>query len=235
MTLRLCSICARGGSKGVKNKNLRTINNLPLIAHSINQARNTGLFQHIAVSSDSKDILSVAKQYGADILIERPAEMALDTSPKLPVIQHCAREAEKLTGKSFQTFVDLDATSPLRTPGDIAACIQIFERGDFTNLITGAKARRSPYFNLVEMNKNGYVELSKKANPPIIRRQDAPICFDLNASIYVWSRESLLKSISVLSEKTGIYEMPEERSLDIDSELDFQFVEFLMRASAKAQ
>jgi len=224
---RICTICARGGSKGVKNKNTKLLAGKPLIAHSIQQAKQSGLFDVIAVSSDSEEILAVAKQYGADILIERPSELATDKAAKLPVIQHCVTRAEEKSGKQFEVIVDMDATSPLRLVEDIVQSVQLFEENlDADNLITGAPSRRNPYFNLVEVNQ-GYASLSKKLEKAIVRRQDAPKCYDMNASIYIWRRETLLNSTSVFLAKTLLYEMPEERSIDIDSELDFEFVSFL--------
>lgn len=225
---RICTICARGGSKGVKNKNTKLLVGKPLIAHSIEQAKQSGLFDTIAVSSDSKEILAVAKQYGADVLVERPFELATDQAAKLPVIQHCLTVAEEKLGKQFNLIVDMDATSPLRLVEDIIQSVQLFENNlDVDNLITGAPSRRSPYFNLVEVNDEGYAGLSKKLDKVIVRRQDAPKCYDMNASIYIWKREILLNSTSVFQPKTLLYEMPEERSIDIDSELDFEFVSFL--------
>src|SRR5690554_2382319 len=100
----ICSICARGGSKGVENKNIRSMLGKPLIAYSIMQARVAGCFEYIAVSSDSAEILAVAKEYGADFCISRPAELASDQAAKLPVIQHCLVEAERLAGKTFDVI-----------------------------------------------------------------------------------------------------------------------------------
>lgn len=230
---RICTICARGGSKGVKNKNIRLLSGKPLIAHTILQARESGLFEAIAVSSDSVEILGAAKEYGADYLVERPAELATDTAPKIPVIQHCALEAEKLHGSKFDIMVDLDATSPLRLPSDIQGAVKLLEERGAPNVITGAPARRSPYFNLVEADDTGRVRLSKKTETPIVRRQDAPKCYDMNASIYVWKRDSLFEDNILFKPDTLIYVMPEERSLDIDSELDFELVELLMRRSGR--
>ncbi|EIJ80535.1 posttranslational modification protein [Bacillus methanolicus PB1] len=228
MPNRICTICARGGSKGVKNKNIRPLLGIPLIAHTIMQAQKSKMFDFIAVSSDDDEILRISKQYGVKILINRPSELATDSAAKLPAIVHCVQECEKVTEKNFQTIVDLDATSPLRSVQDIVNAIQLFESTrDATNLITASPARRSPYFNLVELNENGYIELSKRLDKPIVRRQDAPKCFDMNASIYVWNRESLFKAKSAIDEKTILYEMPEERSIDIDSELDYEIVQFL--------
>ena len=100
-----------------------------------------------------------------------------------------------------------------------------------TNVITGAPAHRSPYFNLVERAADGSVHPSKPLDRPIERRQDAPACFDMNASIYVWRRDPLVESAAVFYPDTLLYEMPVERSFDIDSELDFELVEFLMKRS----
>ena len=125
-------------------------------------------------------------------------------------------------------MVDLDATSPLRSVEDIRQSVRLFEENkEGDNLISGTPSRRSPYFNLVEVNNAGYAELSKKVDSVIVRRQDSPKCYDMNASIYIWKREILLNSTSVFHSKTLLYEMPEERSVDIDSELDFEFVSFL--------
>lgn len=225
---RICTICARGGSKGVKNKNIRELNGKPLIAYSILQAKESGLFDCIAVSSDSEDILAAAVKWGADHLIKRPAELATDQSAKLPAIRHCVSEMEKLTGKHFDIVVDLDATSPLRNSADILDCVHLLEERGVGNVITGAHARRSPYFNLVEIGESGVVRLSKKLDIPVVRRQDAPKCFDMNASIYVWRREVLYAAPTLFNGDTLLHEMPEERSIDIDSELDFAIVNILM-------
>ena len=230
---RLCTLCARGGSKGVPNKNLRPLLGRPLLAHSLEQARASGLFDAIAVSSDSSEILAAARNYGADHLIERPAELASDTAPKLPAIRHCVTETERLTGHNFDTVVDLDATSPLREPQDIVNATAMLEDRRVSNVITGAPARRSPYFNLVEVGQDGIARLSKPSPRPIARRQDAPACYDMNASIYVWHRQSLFGSDTLFNPNTLLYVMPEERSVDIDSELDFMIVEHLMKARAK--
>ncbi len=224
---RLCTICARGGSKGVKGKNLKMLLGKPLISHSIEQARNANMFDVIAVSSDSTEILNIAKEWAVDYLIQRPPEMATDQAGKLPAIQHCASEVERISGLHFNTFVDLDATSPLRISQDIIGAVELLETSGAENVITAAPARRSPYFNLVEEDSNGIVHLSKKLLQPVIRRQDGPKCFDMNASIYAWNRYGMFEKNTIFNPTTRLYVMPEERSIDIDSELDFEFVEFL--------
>lgn len=230
---RLCTICARGGSKGVKGKNVRLLLGKPLIAHSIQQAKDSGLFQAVAIDSDSEQILDIAREWGADYLIKRPDELATDQAAKLPAIRHCVSEVERLIGRNFDVIVDLDATSPLRTPNDIVQCVRLLEEIGVSNVITGAPARRSPYFNLIEVDKQGVARLSKSLETPVVRRQDAPKCYDMNASIYVWRRESLYTNPTIFNADTSLYVMPEERSIDIDSELDFRFVEFIMNDLGK--
>lgn len=226
---RLCTICARGGSKGVKDKNIRDLLGKPLIAHTILQAKATGLFDVIVVSSDSEAILSVADKWGVDYIVKRPDELASDQAAKVPAIQHCVKEVERERAIKYDVVVDLDVTSPLRSPGDIVEAVKMLEERDASNLITAAPARRSPYFNLVELDDQGFVRLSKSLAIPVNRRQDAPKCYDMNASIYVWKRDALMNKATIFNEDTLLYVMPEERSIDIDSELDFAFVEFLAK------
>lgn len=228
MTL-LCTICARGGSKGVAGKNSREFLGKPLLAWTIEQARQTGLFEAIAFSSDSDLLLETALKSGADIAVKRPDVMATDTAPKIPAIRHCLEQAIAHTGNLPDIFVDLDVTSPLRLPSDIVGAVELLQQTNARNVITGAPARRSPYFNLVEARKDGSVGLAKTVDPPVARRQDAPRCFDMNASIYVWRVAAFLEYPAVFYPDTQLFEMPEERSVDIDSDLDFTLVELLFR------
>ena len=225
----LCTICARGGSKGVKNKNIKELHGKPLIAYTIEQAKYSGLFDHIVISTDSDVIASIAKEYGAEVFFKRSAEMASDIAGKLDVIRDAFVRSEEHYHRNFDYLVDLDATAPLRNVEDIINSFKQFQDNDNDNLITAMPARRSPYFNLVEQDKEGKVYLSKTLDSTVVRRQDAPKSYDMNASIYIWKRDVILNEKSLFLEKTGLYVMPEERSIDIDSELDYKFVEFLMK------
>lgn len=228
----LCTICARAGSKGVANKNLRLINGKPLIVYSIEQARATKLFSQIVVSSDSAEIREVALANGATFCVERPAEMATDTAPKLPAIKHCVESAEAKFGR-FEIIIDLDATAPLRNQSDITGALDLLTSTQASNVITGTTAHRSPYFNLVETDSNGIVHLSKPPTTLVARRQDSPKCFDMNASIYVWQRSALLENESLFTSTTRLFVMPRNRSLDIDSQEDFEMVEWMMTKGKK--
>ena len=225
---RICTVCARAGSKGAKNKNLRFLHGKPLVAHTVEQAKACGLADVVVLASDSDQILEVGRKHGADFVVKRPPEMATDEASKLPAMRHAVLEAEKLTGRFYRTVLDLDPTSPLRDIQDIAGAVALFEGKNVSNLITGSLSRRSPYFNLVEVDKEGIARLSKPLSKPVIRRQESPLCYDMNASIYIWNREVLFKDPRVFYEDTAFYAMPVERSMDIDYELDFEIVEFLM-------
>lgn len=226
---RICTICAWWESSGVKNKNLRRLRGLPLIAHTVGQAQRSGLFTAIAVSSDSPAILRTAAEYGVGLLIRRPRLLAKDTLPKVPAIRHCVYEAEALTGVSFDTVVDLDAASPLRSIEDITGAVALLEKSGAPNVISGTPSRRSPYLNMVELNEQGVPSLVKRSESQIARRRNAPATFDLNASIYVWNRRTLADSDELFHERTLFYSMPQERSVGIDTEQDLAYVRFLMR------
>ena len=226
MIKNLCTICMRGGSKGVSGKNLRNLHGKPLMAYTIEQALLGALFEHVVVSTDSSAIAEMAKTYGAEAWFLRPAEVATDEAPKLPVIRHTFLEAEKHYGHDFEILVDLDATSPLRSVADINGAYDQLIAEDADMLITASPCRKNPYFNMVE-KVNGRVRKVKELKPPPTRRQDAPAVYDMNASIYIWKRRALLEYDTLFTEKTSLYVMPEERSVDIDTELDWEFVEFI--------
>ncbi len=231
----LCTICARGGSKGVKNKNIKELNGKPLISYTIEQANVSELFDHVVISTDSDNIASIAREYGAEVFFKRSAVMASDTAGKLDVIRDAFVRSEEHYNTSFDYLIDLDATAPLRNVEDIINSFKQFLDNDNDNLITAMPGRRSPYFNLVERDKNGKVYLSKTLDNSIVRRQDAPKSYDMNASIYIWKRDTILNRNKLFLEKTGLYVMPEERSIDIDTELDYKFVEFLMKENNNAK
>jgi len=223
----ICTIGMRGGSKGVPNKNLRHLYGKPLMAYTIEQALESQLFQHVVVSTDSDEIAEAARTYGAEAWFLRPQEMATDEAAKLPVIRHALLESEKHYGHSFDVLVDLDATSPLRLTRDITEAYDQFMRENADILITACPSRKNPYFNMVE-KVNGCIRKVKTLDKPVVRRQDAPQVYDMNASIYIWKRDALLNRDTLFTEKTSLYVMPEERSVDIDTELDWEFVEFAM-------
>lgn len=234
MGTTVCVICARSGSKGVPDKNVRPVLGKPLIAHSVEVAVSSNLFDHIVVTSDSQDYLYIAQSYGADMLVLRPSTLAGDGVTKLGAIEHAVSEVETRTGLKVTTIVDLDVTSPLRTASDIQGALELYHAENVTSVITGCASHRSPYTNLVERDSTGVVSVSKSSGKTLSRRQESPECFDMNASIYVWNRDSFYKDPKVFYEDTLLYEMPFERSWDVDNEIDIEIVEFLMSRDKKS-
>lgn len=229
----IVTVCARGGSKGVPHKNVREIAGLPLIVHTLRQIKAAGPFGAMAVSSDSEEILNFARQEGF-IAIRRPIEMAGDTAAKIPVIRHCVQAVEEKLGRQFELCLDLDCTSPLRSVDDIRVVLKLLRQPGTPNVITAMPSRRSPYFNMVEVDAAGNVGLAKKRADNIVRRQDAPKCYDMNASIYGWKREVLESQDNLFLEGTRLHVMPEERSIDIDSPIDFELVQLLLEKRKEA-
>ena len=230
----LLTICARGGSKGVKDKNIRELCGIPLIGHTIRQAKRWGRAHRIICSTDSSQIAEVAKRYGAEVPFMRPAELATDTCGKIAVLRHALRTTEELTGEKFSILVDLDVTAPVRRIEDIEEAFQLFLKGRSDSVVSVTPARRNPYFNMLELQSDGYAAVVKKLQKPFVRRQDAPAVYDMNASIYVFHREYVLDeaTTSSISKKTRVCVMEESSAFDIDSEMDFKLVEFMVSQKA---
>ena len=228
----LCTICARKGSKGLRNKNFLKLNGKELFWHTYNQAKKIKAISNIVISTDSQSFIKKIKSKKIDIFFERPKFLSGSQIGKVPVIRHAVKKAENYYKKKFDIIMDLDVSSPLRNIKDIKNCLKMFKNKESTNLITGTKSRKNPYFNMIEISKNK-VKLSKKHNKNIVRRQHAPIVYEMNASIYLWKRNYLLKNNKLFTKTTLFYEMPYERSVDIDSYIDFKIVKLLMKNEKK--
>lgn len=223
----ICTVCARGGSTGLPGKNIRELRGKPLIVHTIEQAQACSLISEVYVSTDDEGIAAVAKNAGAVVPFTRPPELATKLAPKIPVIQHLVNwVVEQGSYDESDLVVDLDPTSPLREVGDIEQCIDLMD--EHTDVvITGYEADKSPYFNMVEKKEDGNMGLVKPPSGVVVARQQSPAVYAMNASIYVWKLSTLAKGL--WDGKVKLYEMPRERSIDIDSSLDFKIVELLMK------
>jgi CMP-N-acetylneuraminic acid synthetase len=224
----ICVIGARGGSKGVAGKNIRPLLGKPLIAWSIEQALQCPEIDRVVISTDSPAIAEAALQYGADVPFMRPAELANDSAGKWEVWQHALQACEAHYGEAIDLFVDLDCTSPLRDVNDIAKAIAQYRASDVDAVFTVCEARKNPYFNMLEV-VDGYQRICKQLPKPIVRRQDAPKVYEHVASIYVLSPDYLRRGTGLLSGRTQGYDIGANKSLDIDSEFDFELIEYLMK------
>lgn len=230
--LTIATICARGGSVGVPGKNIRPLLGKPLIVHTIEHAKAVPQFYGIYVSTDYQEIADVAVKAGAIVPFLRPEELATNQAPKIPVIEHLVQHIERDCGHPVDTVVDLDPTSPLRDVRDIIACMEMLDENTDV-VITGYEAEKNPYFNMVELGADGYVGRVKTIEDGSIdSRQQAPKVYSMNASIYVWRRSCLSKGL--WGNRIKLYEMPRERSVDIDEPIDFQLVEILMKQKIDA-
>lgn len=218
----VCTICARGGSVGVPRKNVRLLRGKPLIGWTIEQALACTSIDEVYVSTEDDEIARIAEEFGATVPYRRPDDLAGSSAAKLPVIRHLVDHVEA-TGVDIHRVVDLDPTSPLRTIDDIDRAVALLD-ADTDVVITAYPADKNPYFNMVERKPDGRVGLVVSSD--VTARQAAPEVFSMNASIYVWHRHTLSKGL--WDGRTQLYEMPRERSVDIDSELDFKIVELLL-------
>lgn len=223
----LCIIPARGGSKGLPGKNIKELLAKPLIAYSIEQARHSKYIDRVVVSTDSKAIADISKQYGAEAPFMRPKEYAGDESSIFDVLLHAMDWMEKNEKYLFDILVLLHVTAPLRNTEDIDNCIELLVKKDADNVFSVTPTNRNPYFNMVEVSKDGKVRLVKKGD--FATRQSAPEVFDMNASIYVWWKDMLKEKRATLLENSHIYIMPKERSVDIDDAIDFKIAETLLK------
>ncbi len=223
----LCTICARGGSKGVPRKNIKELNGKPLIYYSINQALKWGKANKVVVSTDDEEIADIARYYGAEVPFLRPKELATDNAGKLDVIKHVVNYYEN-KGERFDIVVDLDPTSPLRSLNDLENALNLFLKNKPNNLYSVCEARKNPYFNMVELDEYNKSHISKKLDNDVLSRQTAPKVYEMNASIYIYNKNFLINTNTIHSDNTIVYIMSKERSIDIDSEIDFYFVEFLL-------
>jgi len=226
---RLATVCARKNSKGLPNKNKLLLNGIPLYGIAIMQAKASNYFTTIAVTTDDDEILTGSLKFGADIAIRRPDELATDIAGKPETILHALEQSEKSSGFHYDVVVDLDVTSPLRSTEDIIGAVDLLEQKKVPSVVSVCRSHRNPYFNMLEVNSEGRAVVSKKVNPPYLSRQSAPKCFDMNAAVHVWDANALKLNPVVIFNETLIYEMPEDRSRDIDTKLDFEIVKFLMK------
>lgn len=221
-------IFARGGSKGLPNKNILPFAGKPLISWSIEQAIRSNLFKRIIVSTDSEEIADVARAAGAEIPFMRPLEFAQDNSSEWSAWCHAIEFLFSDNGILPKGIVSLPATAPLRNIDDIKKCIHKFENTHSDIVLTYTEGKRNPYFNMVKINNNGYLEIAVANNKEIPRRQDAPLLYDLTTVAYVLKPNFILNNNFLFSGNVQGVFIPEERAIDIDTELDFKLAEFLM-------
>jgi N-acylneuraminate cytidylyltransferase len=218
----LVIITARGGSKGIPKKNIKLLNGKPLIQYSIDIAKGIANLEDICFTSDSDEIIEVAKNCGLKVLFKRPDELATDTANSREVMLHALDTYEKLHNKTYDAIILLQPTSPFRTLEQVKNCVKLYTNA--LDMVVSVKAASAnPYYNLYEED-NGFLQSSKKGN--FTRRQDCPEVWEFNGAIYVINCESLKKLNMKAFTKVKKFIMSEETSIDIDTPLDWQIAEF---------
>jgi CMP-N,N'-diacetyllegionaminic acid synthase len=225
MVRTVAIIPARGGSKGVPRKNIRFVNDFPLISYSIKAALNSKQIQDVFVSTEDKEIAEVSEKFKAKI-IPRPMELAQDKSSTIDVIIHAVKYLTQ-KGMKPDNVILLQPTSPLRTSEDIDKAMEIFLNNECDSVISVVEMEHPPYWCYKLTNKFmeplfGEEYLSK-------RRQDLPKTFSPNGAIYI-AKPSIIEKYKGFDTPRSIpYLMSNERSMDIDSEFDLQLVDFIMK------
>jgi len=222
-------IFARGGSKELPGKNIRIMAGKPLIAWTIELALAMNMFESVVVSTDSEEIADVARLYGANVPFMRPSELATDESPEWSAWKHAAEYLLESNLSQPGPLISLPATAPLRLPSDVEKCIDLYFESEADAVISVTKSARNPKYNMVSKTKDSKVELLDSSEQNLARRQDAPQTFDITTVCYVLDTEFLFKKQSLFEGRVEAIEIPQERSVDIDSLFDFRIAEFLIR------
>ncbi|MDC0446182.1 acylneuraminate cytidylyltransferase family protein [Candidatus Pelagibacter sp.] len=217
-------ICARKGSKGLKNKNILNIGNIPLIAHSILVAKSIKKISKVVVSTDSPEIAKISKKFGAEVPFLRPKNLSLDDSKEIDAWKHAINFFKK-KNLNFDAIISLPCTSPLRSKIDVNKCIKKFNTKKFDSIISIKESLRNPYFNMVE-KKGKTLKIVNPLKKYLHNRQDAPKTFDVCTVCFISSTKFILKNNNLFQGKVGGVIIPKERSIDIDNELDYQFAKY---------
>lgn len=232
----VAAVCARGGSKGVPRKNLRPLQGKPLMAHAIEQARATGIFDRVVASTDDPEMADVARSFGAEVPFQRPAELARDESSKWHVFRHLVSELEAAGGPRIDVLADLDTGAALRTADDIRRCVERLLETGAEVCVTAYEADHNPYYNMLELDDGGFARVCQPVTPAIVNRQQAPKVYNISPSVFAIRRDALWDREHWSRCRMTVLCVPRERALDIDTELDFELIEFLMqRRSAAAR
>lgn len=225
----LFTICGRAGSKGLAAKNLKIFHGYPLIAYTLAAMdlfkKQSGYQVDIALNTDSKELQKMVKDYPDIILIERKKEHATDTASKMAVIRDTYLEAKKIRQADYDYVIDLDLTSPLRTVQDISRLIdKKEEHSELDVVFSVVESRRNPFFNMVKEEDNGVSLVNASV---FTSRQQAPAIYDMNASMYLYDTSFLQENEYIFNGQCGVIQMKDYMVLDIDSEEDFKWMEYI--------
>tara|TARA_B100000686_G_scaffold307168_1_gene347199 strand:+ start:36 stop:755 length:720 start_codon:yes stop_codon:yes gene_type:complete len=230
----LAIIPARGGSKSVPKKNIRNLNGKPLIAYTIEAAKRIEeKFHKIIVSTDDEEIAEVAKHYGAEVPFIRPRNLAEDKTPTYPVLQHAVNFVEKDDGINIDLIMLLQPTAPFRTTEDMLNCLNLSQTSNTDSVISVVQvfSYHPILMKKIENNRLTHFSIEEKEGTP--RQLYEPPAYMRNGAIYITKRNNLIEQNSIWGNSITPYVMPQERSYNIDDEIDFITSEMMMKKSTK--
>ena len=214
-------VFARGGSKGLINKNILPIGGVPLVGRSIKVAKEIDNIEKVFISTDSDEIANIGLSYGAKVIL-RPTHLSQDNSPEWEAWRHGIDAVEDEFG-DFDIFISLPATTPLRETEDVQLCLKEFVCSKKISdiLITVMPSKKSPWFNMVKIKENGYTTLLNPGGN-YTSRQQVPKSFEISTLAYVTTPSYIKKASNIWSGKVKSIVFPYERALDIDDKFDYE-------------
>jgi CMP-N,N'-diacetyllegionaminic acid synthase len=228
VTMRVLGVIpARGGSKTLPGKNIRPLLGLPLIGHSLRCAAMCPDLTRTIVSTDSEQIADVARSLGGDVPFARPAELAGDETPMLPVLKHALATIEEAEGRPYDALLLLDPTSPGRTPDDVKRAVEILSQSpDADGVVACSRPTFNPFWVGV-IDRDGYAEKAFDTTTHFTRRQDVPSFYRINGSLYLWRRSFVMEG-KWPGGKQRILEIPEAHAFSIDDLYEFRLAELVL-------
>jgi len=227
----ICFIGARGGSKGVPNKNIRKLGGKPLIVHTIESALKSNLFSQVIVSTENKKIANIAKRHGANVPFLRPKRFATDNADFNDVLLHGIKQLKSLK-LCPEIIVIRDCTVPFISNKAMKDSIALLRKERCDAVYSVYPQHHNPYFNMMEEGKNGFLKFSKKLSHKLKNRQEAPIVYQLNG-LFVIDVKKFLKFKTIIMPKILPYEIPPEMGLMIDTEFEFQIADMVAKKKIK--
>lgn len=223
-------VFARAGSKGLPGKNLMSFGGIPLVARAILVGRAVDGVDAVLCSTDSEEIALVAKDHGAIVPFMRPPELADDKSPEWLSWKHLARHLLEGGAAADDLLVSLPPTSPLRVVSDVESAILKLSTSEADVAVSYTPAARSPWFNMVTENEDGFLSVVIDPNQRAFdRRQDTPRALDLATVVYVTTLGYIASTNRMFDGRVVGVEVPADRAIDIDTQLDFDIAEFLLK------
>jgi CMP-N,N'-diacetyllegionaminic acid synthase len=223
----LATVCARAGSQGVKNKNIRNLNNQPMIKYSLDLIKNCKYIDDYIISTDGDEIITKVRELGFRVDFKRPDYLSSNEVARVDAVKHAADWYENNKNQKIDVVIDLGVATPFKNMYDLEKVIELLIDKEYENVITATESHRNPYFNMVEIQNENVVK--SKDYGIYTNRQSTPKVYDMNDAFNAYRRETLLKKEPQFTDNTGLYVMPKIRSIDIDEELDFTYAEFLIK------